>query len=110
MKRYLRRKLIDFLTQHLFKTITVDDLLRKNAKGQLMVGGRALTGESEMILREEAERFSSSTLWKFMKIESEYHALQKVLRKSETMDDVVSGKLLIYLIDVWDAKLRSLTK
>jgi hypothetical protein len=109
MKSYLRRKLINFLAKHLFKTITAEDFIREK-KGRLYINGKMLNAESEIILRDEAGRVQNSTLWKMIKLEAEYHALDKVLRKSESIDDVVAGKLMIYIIDIMDSRMNTLQK
>ena len=109
MKKYLRKKFINFLVKHLYKTISVDDLLKADKQGRLYIGSKLLTKESSDRFREEAEKILKSPLWPLLRTEVEYHAVQKVLHKSESMEDVVSGKLMIYILDIISAKLKSLT-
>lgn len=109
MKNYLRRKCINFLAKHLYKTITTDDLLQEK-KGRIYVRGVMVTREAEAALRDEAERLQDSTLWKLLTLELKHHAIQKALQKSETMEDVIAGKLMIYTIDVINTRLSSLKK
>lgn len=110
MKSYLRKKCINFLARHLFDTIIEEDLLRRNGRGHLEIRGVELPREKEDLLKEQATALLNSTLWTYIKTDVKHHAIQKTLHQSQTMDDVISGKLMLYLIDVIETRLDNLRR
>lgn len=102
--------MINFLAKHLYRTITERDLLRQNKSGRLFIGDKMLNREQEENIREEAERLQNSVLWKLLVLDVKHNALQKTLHKAETIDDVIAGKLMLYIIDVIETRLSSLKR
>lgn len=108
MKKYLRGKLINFLAKDLYNTITEGQLMQQDSRGRVYIAGKALSDENDKIFKEDAERFQKSTLWKLLSKELEYHAVQQTLHSAKDYDDVVSGKILIYIINTINKRLSSL--
>jgi hypothetical protein len=109
MRNFIRRKAVDFIAKHLFVTIVEEDLLRKKG-GTYCVRGIQLTKEQHDLLVEQAGALKESALWSYLKKDLKHHAIQKALNDSQTMNDVVSAKLLLYLIDVVEERLYNLSR
>lgn len=109
MRKFLRKFTINLLAKHLFKTIVEEDLLRVRG-GKMYVRGQELTQEQTEILREQAFALQDSMLWRYLKLDLKHQAIRKTLNDSQTMEDVISGKLLLYLIDVVEKRLENLHK
>lgn len=110
MKKYLKRKAINFIAGHLFNTITEEDLLHYDSRGRMISRGIVMSKEAEDLLREQSVGLLNSTLWKHLKADLKHNAIQKSLHKSQSIDDVISGKLMLYLIDVIEARLYNISK
>jgi hypothetical protein len=96
--------------------VSEDDILRVERSGTPTkpdvwhYKGNALTQAQVNLLKKQAETFATSEIWKILKDELRWHALQKGLVKSQTAEDLISSKVLLYLTDVIDSKLRSMSQ
>lgn len=112
----LQKHLARFLIDEVFNTITEDDILQVERSGHPTkpdvwhYKGNALTQVQVASLRKQAETFAQSDLWKILKDELRWHAHQKGLVKSQTAEDLIASKVLLYLVDVIDSKLNSMSQ
>ena len=104
----LQRNLINFILKDVFNTIDVEDVLRIKGTNVWEHKGRNLTPDEVNLLREEARIFKNSKLWEILKNELKYHAQKSMFEKSQTPQDIVAAKLLIYLTDVIQGKLEKM--
>lgn len=114
-QKILQKNLARFLIEDVFNTITEDDLIRierSNSPTQADVWhykGDALKKEQVELLKVQAKSFAQSELWKLLKTELQYLAQQKGLVKSTTAEDIVASKMLLYVTDIIDSKIKSMS-
>ena len=99
IKKWLRKKFIDWLIRDLFVVVDERDLFYVE-DGVAYFGGKPLAPEDYERLRVDAERFRRSYLWSVLSRRMKWEATDKIANKSQTVDDIVGGKLLLYLVKV----------
>jgi len=121
-KNILQRNLAKFIISDVFNLITEDDVLRINIEKQILSNGREqekktwlhkgkeLSPEQVKVLRVEAQSFLKSNLWQILRNELLYHAQTNTLNKSTTDTDLISGKMLMYFIEVIEKRLDRMVK
>lgn len=110
IKRYLKRKVIEYVTKHLLRSITEGDVLRRGKDGIIRARGRKLSNEMVDQLQNEAEYINNSITFKLLMDDMEYLAHQTMFEKSQSFDDVMFGKAMLYNIDVLKKKINNLAK
>lgn len=114
-KAILQRNLVQFLVKDVFNTITEDDILRIERtetplqKDKWFYKGQQLPPANVELLQTQAQSLKESELWKLLKHELLWHAQEKGLYKSQTPEDQIASKLLIYFTDIIDSKLNSMS-
>lgn len=101
----LQKHLSQFLVST-FNTITPDDILKIKAPNVWAWRGKDLTPGQIQALRNWAKNLIESDGWKILKAELLFLAHQTGYQKSKTEADQISGKLLEYLTDVIDTRLK----
>ncbi len=102
----LQKHLAQFLIKDVFNTITEEDVLKIKAPNVWEWKARALKPEMIATLQSEAEHFAGGMLWQILKAELLWHAQQSGWIKSKTEADQVASKMLKYLTEVIDSKLK----
>lgn len=105
----LQKHLAQFLITT-FNTISEEDILKITAPNAWEHKGKRLTEGQVNALRDQAKLFRDSPLWNVLKAELRWLAYQTAYVKSKTEADQVAGKLLHYLTDVVDGKLKKMTE
>jgi len=114
-KKILQKHLARFLIDDVFNLISEDDLIRIERSNNPAHGdvwhykGDKLTQAQVKMLRSQSKSFAESELWKILKGELQRNAQQKGLVKSVTSEDIVASKLLLYIVDIIDSKLKSMS-
>lgn len=112
----LQKHLARFLIDEVFNTVSEDDILQFERSGNPTKSdvwhykGAALTQAQVNLLKKQAASFQDSELWKILSSELRWHAAQKGLVKSQTAEDMIASKVLLYLVDVIDSKLKSMSQ
>lgn len=97
MMKWLRNKIISYLTKNLLKATTIDDIILISGRDWL-VNKRKLS-QGEMIdLIEEAKSFQKSELYKLMIKDLKYGMTLQRYDKATTADDMIFGKAMAYAI------------
>lgn len=102
----LQRRLAQFLTGDVFKTITSDDILSVKDGVWHHKGAPITQGHAEM-LRKEARTLQQTTLYPLLLAELRYHANQK-LGEAVTEADIICAKLLAYFVDAIESKVQKM--
>ncbi len=102
----LQKHLAKFLISEVFNTISEEDILKVSAPGVWTHKGRKLTDGQIKALKAEAKVFHESALWLILKSELLYLAQDRGYVKSKTEADQIAGKMLQYLTDIVDSKLK----
>jgi len=110
----LQKNLIQFLVKDVFNTVSEDDLLRierssdPRKSDQWFHKGEVIPEAQVKILKAQAQTHKESLLWKILRDELLYQSYEKGFIKSKTEADIITGKLLKYLVDVIDSKLEAM--
>ena len=99
VKNYLQKRFINLLVRNLFNTIDEDDILLARKDG-VYLRGKKMDRMSLDVLREEAERFRGSSLWKLLSREIKYQSNLRMFEKGITTDDILAGKLALYILEI----------
>lgn len=109
MKSWLRRKLVRFIVKDLFNLVDGEDILRVDTRGGIIFRGQVLPKEEVEAIKRDAAHFRDSFLWKALTNEVKYIANKRMFEKSQTLDDILAGKLLLYILDVLENKIKQLS-
>lgn len=96
--------LTEIVKKH-FNTISEDDILKEDKEGWFFEGQKipdevikVLSGQADAILRMKA--------WEVIKKDAKYISNKKMFFKSQTEYDLIAGKLLLYLFNVIESRLK----
>lgn len=107
-QKILQKHLAQFLISDVFNTISEEDILKVKAPGVWEHKGKLLSEGQVKALSNEAKSFQESGLWKILKSELLWLAHQNGYVKSKTEADQIAGKMLEYLTDVVETKLKNM--
>ena len=113
IKNFLQKKFINWLVKDLFNSITKDDILQivqTGTKKVMLYRGKRLDEATILKLKDEAERLVNSTLWKCLSDEVKYVSNLRMFEKSQTTDDILAGKLALYILEVFERKLKEISE
>lgn len=105
----LKRKLINYLTRHLIKAVTEDDILMI-VSNKWLINKRKLTEEEIGSLKEDAKHFSQSVLWELIKKDIYFLAYLRGSRKAKDANDVIFSNAMFYDISIIESFIQRLTK
>jgi len=108
MKR-LKHIVINFLTKHLVKAITEDDILIVSGR-DFLINRIKLSPEEIQNLKDDAETFKDSLLWRLISNEVKFDAIQRMGDKAVTPDDIIFGKAMLYDINLIRNFIENLSK
>ncbi len=104
MKKKIDRDLQAEVDKHLSEMLGfVDDksiLTFDKSKGTVFVGGEKVLPERLANLKAESEFLLNSDLWKLMNETIRYMAYDRMFIKSASFEDMQSGKMLLYHLDI----------
>lgn len=109
-KKILQRNLAKFLVDDVFNTITDDDVIEVITPTKWRYKDKELTAGQILALRNQATVFYRSDLWKILKDELRYLAQKKAMEKAQTEEDIFASKMLMYLTDVIDSRLKKMVQ
>lgn len=105
-----KSKVLTEAVKHLFNTISVEDLLKENPDGTLRFENRVLTPAHKKDLQEQAKILEDLLLWRVLKKDLQYQLNKKMYLESEITADVMWGKLLLYMWEVIETRVKNLRK
>ena len=106
--KYIKRKILQYLTKNLLKVVNEDDILKITSEGYF-VGKNKIHPEQVVGLKQEAQLFLKSDVWMFAKKELEFVAFVRG-RQAKTDEDNLATHYLYYNIDIIEQFLRNLSK
>ncbi len=107
--RRLKLFVINYLTKHLIRAITEEDILVISGKDWLYKN-RKLTAEEILLLKEEAQSFNTSTLYRLMYNELRFQAMKQMADDAVNIDDIIFGKAMLYSISLEKKFIRNIIK
>ncbi len=111
-RKILQRELARWIVADVFNTISADDIVREE-KNQVtgesvwMHHGAPLSDGQVAVLKKEAAQFAKMSLCRVLMDELHYHARTK-LELAKTEEDIVSAKLLSYLVKIVQEKVQKI--
>lgn len=106
----LQKHLASFIIRDVFNLVTEEDILKVTGPNVWEHQGRDLLPEEVKRLKDEAMLFAESKLWKILVAELRYHAQKAMLEKSKTESDMIAAKMLIYLTNTINERLKKMTE
>jgi len=103
------KKVLQETVKELFNTIGEDDIL-KEIDGKITVKGKPISEQYKGQLIVEAQTLMGSKLWQVLKDDLRYRANITMFERSKTEQDLIAGKILLFLIDSIKTRLESLSK
>jgi len=108
MRRY-KVIIANYLLKHLFNAITEEEILKHNGK-KFIVGGKELPEADYRDITSGARAMKEMYVWKMLSKEMKWNANKDIYQKSQTIDDVLFGKAVLYTLDVMEKKLDKLSQ
>lgn len=107
-KKVLQRNLAQFLIGDVFNAITDEDILEIKSQKEWRYGGRKLDVSEIELLKSEAETLEKMLLWKLLNNRKKQLAQEIIVTKSKGEDDLIAGKMILYLLDVDKSVIKSI--
>jgi hypothetical protein len=108
MIKYLKIKIVQYLTKNLLKMISEEEILQVTSNGYLY-GKRKLGPEEVATIRSEARDFKESDVYRFMVLELEYLAFIRGRKSTSDMDNYAT-LMMFHNIDLMNKFLDNLAK
>lgn len=107
-QKSLQQIYINWLTKGLFNSITEEDIVQ--IKGDnWFVRGKPLADDRIEKLRADAQVFHDSTIWHVLRNELRNEANKRMYLHSRTTEDILAGKMMLYVIHIVHKTLRKLS-
>ena len=97
--KWIRNKLIQYLTRNLLVAITVDDILTITTRG-VYIGKRKLTQEELMQIKDEAKQFQDSYTWKLITKDVRYIANLRMFEQGIVPENTTFGRAMLYNVEI----------
>src|SRR5688572_1212914 len=105
MKRWILNKLL----RYLFNAVTEDEILQLKPGG-LFRNKRPLTNAEVAELQSGAEALKQMYIFQQLMTEMKHVANKRMYESSQSFDDMMFGKAMLYTIDVMEKKIDNLSK
>lgn len=109
MRRWLRRKLINFVVKRLYKFVSADEVLIQT-RGGLFINGQPLELKHVKELQGQAKIIIEMDVYKLIRRELIEISNRKMFNESKNIDDMMFGKAMLYCLDLIHQKLSKLSK
>jgi len=107
----MKKLILNLLLKHLLKAITLSDVLKIDEKtGQATLGGEKITDNELRGLKEEAGYIQRTRLWSVLTNTLQDQAHTVMFTKSKSWEDMVTGKTMLYNIDIQQKIIDMLLK
>lgn len=111
MKNSIKAYLSNFLFKSFYKLPIEKDILTIDQRSGVVVReGRVISGQELINLRQEAEYFKNTELYKIMISTPSHHAKEIMYNKSTSFNDMLGGKFVLYTISLQENIINKLTK
>ena len=109
MKLWLRKRFINFLTAHLFNTISEEDILYLKGS-KYYYKGKPLDEERLERIRQSADVFADSLLWDILSSEVKYQLNRQMYYKEQSNNDLLMVKAGLHVLNIIERTLQRLKK
>lgn len=101
----MKNRLINWLLRKTLNAVVLEDIITTD-KGILKIGGRVPERTELQALQAEAKAMEGFQLWKIMNETLRAEAIDRGWNKSASYEDLKSGKLMIYSLDVMESIIK----
>ena len=104
------RILLRYIIRNRLKGVMIEDLLRVEGR-DVFIGRTKLTHEEVLTLRDEAQIFENSLLWKLMSNNLYWIANFKMMRGANSEFEMTNGRMMTLVIDTLEefiSRLKSI--
>ena len=108
MRKWLKRKAINFIARELLKGVTAEDILQITKTNGIIYKGQQLDKESRDLIKVQAAEIDELFLWKILNEEMQYLAQERMFSKSESFEAMLFGKVMLYLIEEQRKRIKFL--
>jgi len=114
-----RKRLMNWLVKDLFRMVNQEDVLRvvtptestlEGINPGIYYKGKILDRDSMASLQGEAEKWDKSVFWKMLSNELKYKSGQRMFYASKSEDDLMGGKMGLWVIEVIEQKLKEIAR
>lgn len=95
--------------KELYNTIGAEDILQED-HGTWLFKGKPLNDATKKLLISEAQVFVNSKLWAILQDDIRYRSNLMMFERSKTEQDLIAGKLWLFILDSLNTRLKSLAK
>ena len=95
----IKQKLARWLLPRLINSIKVEDVVSFSRDG-IYLGGYKVSKEELHALKEEIKYFEKARIWEILTNTLAFKAIERIGEKSITFDDVWSGKMMLFNIEL----------
>ena len=104
MKKWLKNKLLSYLVKDLLcavdESMVLTEVKTSDGRSYYLLNGEKIDVEYLARLRQDCNILKESELWKILQNTLRSQAHRMIFIKSQNFDDVLSGKLMVYNLDV----------
>ena len=97
--KWIKQKLINWVLRDLLCAVDVDRVISFEGN-DLKINGEKITDQQRQILKEESTYIKRTDLWAIFQNTLADTARKTMFEKSKDFNDMMSGKLLLYALDV----------
>lgn len=109
MKKKILHKVITYLAKYYLNIPSKDEVLHIR-EGQIFYKGRKISDEERRKLILDANTYKNSLIFKLINGEVKAKGQDLVFNKSQTVDDMIVGKTMIYVANIQQSKLEDLAE
>lgn len=103
-----KAEILSLAVQKLYKTISPNELLKENPDGGWMFQGKPITQAEVTNLKEEASYIRGSKLFYILKQDLKYQIGKKIWEEVGHKDDILWGKLITFMWDVVNTRIKKM--
>ena len=107
MIKWLKLKLLNYCIKNLYCGIVEKDIVRIERK-TIYIGDKKLAENHKKEIISQAKLIKELELWKILQERSKFTANQRMFNLSKNFDDVVFGKAVLYINDVYNNVLNNI--
>jgi len=104
-----KHKILTLAVKKLYNTISKDDILT-DKNGTWYFKEKPVNDDIRRLLIAEADNFRNSKLWSILQNDIKYQSNKKMYVDSQSVDDLIAGKLWLLTLDTFKTRLNSLQK
>jgi hypothetical protein len=109
MLKKLKLKFINLLVRHLYKWDDTSDVFIVSGNN-FIVNGVVLKKADVVELKNQAELVKNLEVYKLIRQEFQKAAQKQIFENSKNLDDILFGKVMLYMLDVIDKRIEFLSK